>query len=737
MALYSGFYFNLRGQSCDTADVVNLGANILKPFTEEWYVHQTTQTGLVKISLCESNGYAYILGGFRKDSCEGSLINFYSSKCDSKDYYLLNYFYSTAGEYIYFGIVNYSSDTLTWHLQEVLPKPGEVCQSAISLPDTGTYSVDSTLSITWYKITPLANKKVIVSNCGTGNAGSASVYADCKTYLSTVVGSCTGGNTYSYFSTGDEVYIAWYNWGDSSFSWTISYEDAIPGDFCNNAIETTITSNIDTINATGYDKWYKFKPIMPGRVSISNCGLSTRDSYVGVASSCNTGFIANNNNYCGYQSKLSFEVKDTSVYYYVKWNSLSGDEAYKWTISNQNESGDLCSNPLTAIEGKNLLTNTYQWYKYIVPYSGKVNFDFCGITGVNINVYKDCNYTPVSGSFSSCSGSGLYIVTAGEGDTLLIKLNNYSASDSIWWGLNVKPNPAQYCITALETDTSANINTLMDTQYKWYHLKNYGNLKKVKIQYSSCDSVDFVVYKSCATTVVENLISVDCENKYFYVTDTNDYYIKWTRTADASINFNWKITIDSVIPGETCLNPVIINDTLFSATTYMQWFKFTPSTEGEYEISNCGFNGNSSIKIFSDCVNLSGSEEVTLLSESCTQGNKVSFNAGINDYYILWESDSVPFNWTIKKKSTIIIDNVLSNTHYLKIYPLPAKNYIYVEGVEGAYLQLFDINGRLLLNKNILSDKERIDLHILKEGIYFMNIKHNGNVIVQRTSIIK
>ena len=69
----------------------------------------------------------------------------------------------------------------------------------------------------------------------------------------------------------------------------------------------------------------------------------------------------------------------------------------------------------------------------------------------------------------------------------------------------------------------------------------------------------------------------------------------------------------------------------------------------------------------------------------------------------------------------------------LNIYPNPASNFLYVEGVIVEEVQFYHFNGSTAVNSRVESNL--VDLRDLKEGAYLLRINNSSNlnrVIIQR-----
>lgn len=65
-------------------------------------------------------------------------------------------------------------------------------------------------------------------------------------------------------------------------------------------------------------------------------------------------------------------------------------------------------------------------------------------------------------------------------------------------------------------------------------------------------------------------------------------------------------------------------------------------------------------------------------------------------------------------------ENVLSQ---IKIYPNPVKDFLHIENLlSKTYLEIYDLNGRLLLEKTLTDSSEAVEVNFLSQGIYVYKI---------------
>jgi hypothetical protein len=59
----------------------------------------------------------------------------------------------------------------------------------------------------------------------------------------------------------------------------------------------------------------------------------------------------------------------------------------------------------------------------------------------------------------------------------------------------------------------------------------------------------------------------------------------------------------------------------------------------------------------------------------------------------------------------------------IKLYPIPASTYIYIDQADNATLRLLDITRKLVLETNNYQNNEAIFIGNLENGIYFINVE--------------
>jgi len=97
----------------------------------------------------------------------------------------------------------------------------------------------------------------------------------------------------------------------------------------------------------------------------------------------------------------------------------------------------------------------------------------------------------------------------------------------------------------------------------------------------------------------------------------------------------------------------------------------------------------------------------------------------------------IQLNGTVTYSSVIVIDNT-TLAPVIDIYPNPATDYFYVQGVDLANvsLQIYTTNGKLLMNQR-LQDGQPISLTTFPSGVYILKLITTEKIFIQRLLVRK
>jgi hypothetical protein len=132
--------------------------------------------------------------------------------------------------------------------------------------------------------------------------------------------------------------------------------------------------------------------------------------------------------------------------------------------------------------------------------------------------------------------------------------------------------------------------------------------------------------------------------------------------------------------------------------------------------------------------NLSSSTWQQLASiPSIERRGGMCFNNGSTLYYtagIDQVNNRLKETWKVFNPTTIS-ENDLSEK--VKAYPNPANDFIDIEtDLSNCYFSVFDVTGKLILREKIVQNKTRIDLSSYSNGLYFIQLKSDENVLSKK-----
>jgi len=76
------------------------------------------------------------------------------------------------------------------------------------------------------------------------------------------------------------------------------------------------------------------------------------------------------------------------------------------------------------------------------------------------------------------------------------------------------------------------------------------------------------------------------------------------------------------------------------------------------------------------------------------------------------------------------VDTLSGNVFKVQVYPNPAYDLLYIEGLQNPDASIFDLSGRILFQS--LKTNGRIDISGLKAGIYILHLKRDGRTFFQK-----
>lgn len=82
--------------------------------------------------------------------------------------------------------------------------------------------------------------------------------------------------------------------------------------------------------------------------------------------------------------------------------------------------------------------------------------------------------------------------------------------------------------------------------------------------------------------------------------------------------------------------------------------------------------------------------------------------------------------------SIITTEIDITSKNRLKVYPNPTTDYIIIEGITNANIEIFNLQGQIIKNVNTISNKSNIDISNIPNGIYSIRITTTDGIFVHK-----
>ncbi len=311
---------------------------------------------------------------------------------------------------------------------------GDTCATAGVITTNGFYPFDTTgasgddpcvifpldIPTVWYRFTAPGDGRVNADLCGSSFDTYLTVFsgdscpASCSGILVENNDSCGIQSAVSFAVTAGQIaYFAVSGSREADFGPGVFDFEFVPaGDTCDDAIEVASGSATPfdlTLMSAGDDPcdgptfrtlWFRYTASANGVVTASTCGSSFNTNLQGfIAEGCPVTCgdkVLGNNASCGFQSLVSFDLRQGETAYFVVggWSTtdagpgvfnlafaptqaglecgtagvVTGNGTYAFDITGVPDR-DPCFSPALAV-----------WYRYTAPDNGMLNVDLCGST---------------------------------------------------------------------------------------------------------------------------------------------------------------------------------------------------------------------------------------------------------------------------------------------------------------------------------------------------------------------
>ena len=169
----------------------------------------------------------------------------------------------------------------------------------------------------------------------------------------------------------------------------------------------------------------------------------------------------------------------------------------------------------------------------------------------------------------------------------------------------------------------------------------------------------------------------------------------------------------------------------------------SPSTDATNQPIGVSLIWNTSAGASSYTVQVSTSSDFssTLVNQSGIQNTSYNISGLSYDTKYYWRVKAVNINgasdwstvWNFTTTNNVSVDEIISSSDY-KLYPNPTKGMITIEnaGEISSIMELYTMNGNIVMTKVLQSKIEKIDLGTISAGLYYIKLTNQwGSTIVK------
>lgn len=421
-----------EGEGCSTAVEASLGTNTTLA-ASYWYTFSTTEYGYYTLSSTELTDIATSLSIY--DSCNGSLLaNDEDDESEQSEITLI----LEESEQIKIHWENLTStDGFSWELSFEQVPPGEDCENPeiVTIGDQ-QFSTSDDIYWTKYEVQNSDKKLVVTAD------EDADIYIFDSCELEVLYGYGTGSVSATSLISGQEVIIIWdltYVNLPITVNYTISEEDLVQGDLCNDPIAISP----GTIETTRFPQWFAYTSTDEQTIKISSIGTTNYDTFLNLYEACDDDpFVEEDDSQNTLQSEysLTLEAGETVL---INWGNNYSSEPFNWTLEEVTpEEGSICGTAMDVGEGEYESTAPF-WYHFTMPVTGTVIISSAGLNNnqdvdTELIVYESCDGETIaySDDFENTLESKV-VLELHENDEIIFQWTDEYWSDSFNWVIQI------------------------------------------------------------------------------------------------------------------------------------------------------------------------------------------------------------------------------------------------------------------------------------------------------------
>jgi hypothetical protein len=602
----------LDGESCADGVIPQTGANII-PYTspfEYWYSYTIPYDGQIKV---KSAGETEPIRMAIFKECDGIAIADLSGTMIESETVMLK-----EGETVK---IVWHADTgiedFAWIFESSQFANGEIC--GVARPaEVGVNHTDAAPQ--WFRFTTTKFTNLKISSVGLTDVNThVAVKRECDGPLIGDNDNMITGPFYSEQSelvlyglnAGEEVFILWSEkWSHDGFDWTLEEVDPLPGDNCRTAKQAVQGKNTVNYNPGhahfGNIYWAKFTVPESGKKITAYCSEPIDMAIYAMVNCEEFSFID------GDQGKSrAFNLPAGTELIFI-WDMALITKDFTWSlIVGDIEQGDLCTDPIRAIQGANGSEYTPIWYDYVMSQDGNLKLSFQGdASGIMpfVRVLDGCGD---DANIIFQNNHTAFVSGLNEGERVLVYWSvGYPFRGATWLLEEFPRKTGDTCADPLPANYGLN-HTEYATQWFVYTPESTGNLKISSRAFTYADT-DLYVYDACGGNLLAASNDIFSEEDFILYFQSEAFLenveagqpllIKWAGNYSTE-PFHWEITNDAPQPGDSCEDPLqAIEGINNGMKPTPAWFTFTMPRTAPLTLTSLGYvETNTNVEIYDGC----------------------------------------------------------------------------------------------------------------------------------------
>ena len=457
-----------------------------------------------------------------------------------------------------------------------------------------------------------------------------------------------------------------YNGLQEGINWLLEEKDFEEGDVISLTLKAEEGINLED-KCNRMPSFYYYVPEQDGELTVSTCELTSENTSFYVLDSINQVSTALfNDNYCGLQSQLSFNVIENDTIYIV-WYEDNTNVPYEWKIENNVFGlGEHRKEPKEAIVGLNesdFTESKDQWFTYKATVNGRIRLSSCEVEATflpDIKVYES-NGGEVRISKSTSCGWNKYeaLFECVEGVSYDMQFDVYSIDPDRkqnWILEEIAYEPGEKCYYPKEAFEG--INNAISRKTKWF---SYTATDNCELSISRCGidgqenyGYSLNIYLNCdQRTYRYDYKSCDIGRKYtLHAHKDSTYLFNWIGTDLSALEWNLDVSIYE--ESGFCEDAKVANEGInkIEFNSGHTWYFFKPDRDGRLHLDSRGFSDQDTYLIFYD--GCSDGLTNTRISESDSYYGDEAYISrdvmGGQTYYICWRGDEITddYEWELR-----------------------------------------------------------------------------------------